>query len=452
MKYKYFASLLKALVYIKRLIWKAGTVIGGLLGRILGKIWRFFVYIKYKVSFKMHKTGFNKGGGWFTTRFFFQIVIAGTLVGAAYPHTTLRPKQEIGYDWRHIKMYNLTKDDLEMEQLPEIEVEEGSGSFSEIEPAWRQEVIESRSRNSGALILRSRTLALAVGERALVKPNPLPGTSARTRIDVEEYTVRTGDLIRSIADYFGVTVETVLWENNLTAKSVLRPGQVLRIPPVNGIMHTVAKGDTVKKIADTYKANQGNIISFNKLSSEGGGLVAGARIMIPGGKKPAPVIVVTGSKNPSASSGTQKTNIAALRGGDPGAPFSNGFIWPTTAWIKVRGVGFGHTGVDIATNNGTALGRPTFAAKDGVVTYAGWMGGYGNLIIINHGGGYETYYGHHSQIFVTVGQRVERGDRIGAIGSTGRSTGPHLHFEIRYNKKTLNPLEFVRPPANDPTR
>lgn len=134
---------------------------------------------------------------------------------------------------------------------------------------------------------------------------------------------------------------------------------------------------------------------------------------------------------------------------------STDFIWPTTVTHLVRGIQPGHTGLDITSNSGraTTFGQPTFAAKDGVVTFAGWnSGGYGNLIRIDHGGGIETYYAHHSQIFVSVGEHVTRGQTIGAIGDTGRSTGSLLHFEIRYNKKILNPLNYVKPPTSDPVK
>jgi murein DD-endopeptidase MepM/ murein hydrolase activator NlpD len=129
---------------------------------------------------------------------------------------------------------------------------------------------------------------------------------------------------------------------------------------------------------------------------------------------------------------------------------STDFIWPTTAWMLVRGVQLGHTGIDISTNNGSSFGRPVFVAQSGTTTFAGWSkdDGSGNLVIIDHGDGYVTRYAHLSQIFVTVGQRVEQGQNLGAIGSTGRSTGPHLHFEIRMNGEVLNPLDYVKPPQS----
>jgi murein DD-endopeptidase MepM/ murein hydrolase activator NlpD len=134
------------------------------------------------------------------------------------------------------------------------------------------------------------------------------------------------------------------------------------------------------------------------------------------------------------------------------ASSTTGFIWPTTASVKVRGIGFGHTGIDIATADASAFGRPVFAAQAGVIIFAGWgseiQSGTGNLIIIDNGNGYETRYAHLSEIDVVVGQRVEKTEVIGKIGSTGNSTGPHLHFEMRYNEKTLNPLDYIQPPTS----
>ena len=447
MKYRFLTQILKIFVYSKRGVWWVGRKAGGAIGRLLGKIWHLTTYLRYRFNFKIKKAGLGKHSGLFTTRLFFQIVGLLTLLGAAYPHTKFYVSQELGYDWRYIKMYNLTKNELELEQLPDLEIEEGSANVQEAVNSWRQEVIEPDNNGFLANTVHSDSLALSVSGRAVVKPLLMPGSRPRTRIAVEEYTVRAGDSLLAIAAYFGVSTETILWENNLTAKDILKPGKVLRIPPVTGVMHTVVKGDTLKKIIDTYKAKSEEVISFNKLNPDGGGLVAGNRIMVPGGKKPSPPPVAAVART-TGRSGVQSVSRVVRAQGTPGTPFDSGFIWPTTAWVISRGIQFGHNGLDIATNNGSAFGRPTFAAQDGVVKYAGWQGGYGNLIIIDHGSGYETYYGHHSAIYVVPGQRVERGEVIGAIGSTGNSSGPHLHFEIRINKKTLNPLDYVRPPAN----
>jgi murein DD-endopeptidase MepM/ murein hydrolase activator NlpD len=396
--------------------------------------------------------GLGQKSSWLTTRLFFQLLGLGIFLIAAYPHTKLYNKFELGYDWQHIKLYTLTRQDAEIDQpLDTIEIVEGSQVNPEVTPSWRQEVFEAGT-GEDVSPAHSDTIAVAVEGRALVKPLLIPDARARTRIAEEEYTIRVGDSIAQIAAEFGVTVETILVENNLTSRSAIRPGQVLKIPPVSGVMHVVAKGDTVKKIADLYKAPVSEIIAFNKLNSDGSGLVVGTRIMVPQGKKPTPItppatnVATTGRTTPRT--GSRSVAGVALPVGTPGAPFESGFIWPTNAVRINRGVGFGHTGLDIGTYDGTAFGRPTFAAKSGTVKFAGWNnGGYGNLIVIDHGGGFETYYGHHSQIYVNVGEHVEQGQTIGAIGSTGRSTGPHLHFEIRFNGKITNPLDYVRAPA-----
>jgi LysM repeat protein len=419
--------------------------------KVFGKFWHTIAYLRYTFSFRLRKAGLGQSKALFTTRFFFQLVSLGLLIGVAYPQTKLYAVNELGYNWQHIKLYGLTQKEFDTDQPLDFEIEQSNSSVTETVTSWRTEVVEPGSTGpSPASANQIDTLALAVGGRVIAKPLIIPGGEPRTRIDIENYTIVAGDSIPSIAAAFGVSVETILWENNLSNNDVIRPGKVLRIPPVTGVMYTIVRGDTVKKIADFYKAKPEDIIAFNKLGADGSGLVTGNRIMVPRGKKPAPAPTTAVAVVPRTTGrpGVKGVSRVALPQGAPGDPFTSGFIWPTTAKVLVRGLGFGHTGLDVATHDGSAFGRPSFAAQSGVVKFAGWNnGGYGNLIIIQHDNGFETYYGHHSQIFVSPGQYVERGQTIGAIGSTGRSTGPHLHFEIRINGKIVNPLDYVRPPA-----
>lgn len=273
-----------------------------------------------------------------------------------------------------------------------------------------------------------------------IQPQPDEESAPPTRTRVEEYTVAEGDTLGSIARQFGLRTETLLAANGLTARSILRIGQVLRILPMDGVIYKVKKGDTVSKIAKTYDSDVAKILETNGLSDETA-LAAGTELVLPDGRLPAP----PAPKQPQRIA----TNIKDIFVPPPSADRSSGgMIWPTAArritqYFGHWRAGARHTGVDIAGPIGTAI----YAADDGVVAISGWnTGGYGNMVLIDHGGGLYTRYGHASKLLVKAGDTVKRGDVIALIGSTGRSTGPHLHFEVMtgtpHNRK--NPLEYVK--------
>ncbi|HVM90362.1 MAG TPA: M23 family metallopeptidase [Verrucomicrobiae bacterium] len=267
------------------------------------------------------------------------------------------------------------------------------------------------------------------------------------RTKTEYYTVQPGDVISVIASRFGVTIGTVLYANNLTSRSVIKPGLTLKIPPVSGILHTVAKGDTLQKIANAYDANLNDILAFNHLES-GDKLNPGDELMVPGGTPPAPVSrpVATASSNNNAStaSSAPTTNIPSAHPAAPPSSSANTtakFLWPSDLHVINQYYGWQHTGVDIDGD----YTNPIYAAADGVVEEAGWnAGGYGLMVLIDHGNGNKTRYGHASKLFVKTGDTVKRGQVIGMIGTTGRSTGTHLHFEVYINNKRVNPLAYIK--------
>jgi murein DD-endopeptidase MepM/ murein hydrolase activator NlpD len=241
-----------------------------------------------------------------------------------------------------------------------------------------------------------------------------------------------------VANSFGVSVNTILWANNLAFTSYIREGQKLIIPPTTGVLHKVAKGDTVSRIARLYSATEEAINSYNEL--EDGGLKAGETIIVPGGRiiyTPKPSQSGTAYSNQTGRSSSVKVN-------DSDIPVSSGgrMAWPSACQrISQYYRGWLHTGVDIACPWGTSVR----AAESGVVTRVQYgKTGYGYNVIISHGGGKETLYGHLSKIMVSAGDRVEKGQIIANEGSTGRSTGPHLHFEIRINGSRVNPLSYIR--------
>lgn len=257
--------------------------------------------------------------------------------------------------------------------------------------------------------------------------------SDKVRDSVIEYKVQTGDTVSAVAGKFGIDKDTIIWENNLASANAIKPGQTLRILPVSGINHKVVRGDTIYSIAKKYKANAQAIVDYpfnDFIDNETFSLAVGQTLIVPDGEKPDTVIT-----SPSRYVAMQKTPSA-------GAVSATGnFAWPISGVITQR-FGWYHTGVDIAAGFGT----PIVAADSGSVIVASWPdnSGYGLRVVIDHGNGYNTWYGHMSRVAVSAGQTVKRGDVIGYEGSTGRSTGPHLHFEVRRGSTRLNPLDFLK--------
>ncbi len=247
------------------------------------------------------------------------------------------------------------------------------------------------------------------------------------------YTVEDGDTIAGIASKFGISTNTILWANGLGESDIIKTGDHLNILPTTGVLHKVASGDTVLGIAGQYKADAKKIIAYNNLG-EDAKLSIGQAIIIPEGyiaPRQAPQTVSKSTRiarDPDASEPTPPPQDVSDAG--------KGFVWPTTTKQMSQYFRGGHTGVDI--NNRSR--PPVFAAQDGTVEFAGWLGGYGNLIIVNHGGGLTTYYAHLEKFYVGKGQKVAKGAAIAKMGSTGRSTGPHLHFEVRRFGRPINPL------------
>ena len=271
----------------------------------------------------------------------------------------------------------------------------------------------------------------SVGD-ALVKPD-LTATeiNPKVRDSIITYVVQEKDTISEIAENFNLSTNTILWANNIGPRDFIKPGQELIILPVTGVTHTITKGDTLTAIASRYRAKADNILEVNKLadSSE---LKIGAKIVVPDGIPPAPAV-------PAQSSSSRLADIRSIF--KPVQPIAGKLNWPTTAKrITQYFLGWRHSGIDI----GVKTGQPIYAAEDGIITTAGWnSGGYGYYIIIDHGNGFSTLYGHNSDLYVKKGERVKKGDVIAASGSTGRSTGPHLHFEVRVSGDRVNPLDYL---------
>lgn len=265
-----------------------------------------------------------------------------------------------------------------------------------------------------------------INENSLLAHNPtntdyMEAVGSR-RSQITEYTVQTGDLLSFIAADYGVSMDTIIWANQLKNANSISPGQILKIPPVSGIIHEVKKGDTVASIAKKYSAEQDKIIEYNGLP-QSGELTQGDDIIVPDGKmKSTSVAVKSGSSAAAAKPFAYLPNLGDY------------FMLPTLGynWGRIHG----RNGVDIASSCGT----PVYAAADGTVATAdgsGYNGGFGKYIKIAHPNGTETLYGHSMKLLVSVGQNVSRGEEIMLMGTTGRSTGCHLHFEVHGARNPL---------------
>lgn len=282
---------------------------------------------------------------------------------------------------------------------------------------------------------------LSIGRGIQLKTN-IPAD--KPRYGVEEYRVTRGDSIFAISEAFKLKPETVLWANYNVLQDdphSLKPGQVLKIPPTDGIYYQVKENDKLETIASEFKANVDDILNYpgNDIDLSNPTVESGSWVMIPGGKRDfVQWLVPTVARG---SSGTSSTSQNACAGGAMG---SGGFVWPADAHsLSGNDYWSGHLGIDIAAGEGA----PVYAADSGVVTMAqvgGYNGGYGNVIQIDHGNGYSTLYAHLSVVGVGLCSSVGAGQWIGSSGNTGNSQGAHLHFEVRQNGGFINPW-FVLP-------
>ncbi len=285
-----------------------------------------------------------------------------------------------------------------------------------------------------------------IQESYLDKTNsPVTSVSdATARKHIITHIVKDSETLWSVADKYGLTTDTIKWSNGMNDSGVVVSGQELYILPMNGIYYTVQDGDTISSLVEKYKSDTSEIEKWNDFSSEG--MAIGRKIILPGGEvPPPPKPVVQPSNNYTApSNNSYYTPQPSYSGSSAGG--TGQFSWPTSGIAISQYFGSTsfnpwHTGIDLDARSGWDI----YASDGGTVTKAtwGWGGGYGNHIVIDHGNGYQTLYGHLSSLDVGVGSYVSKGQRIGTMGSTGWSTGPHLHFEIRYNGSFLNPLNYL---------
>lgn len=253
--------------------------------------------------------------------------------------------------------------------------------------------------------------------------------SHKPRATIEEYEIKPGDTLASIASKFDISVDTIKWQNNLK-NDTIKPGDRLEILPQTGIAHKVKSGESIYSIAKRYRVDAQNIVNFpfNEFEDlDTFALSVGQTLIVPGGVPPAAPVIARGP-------GVSRASVVA------GVAGNGRFIWPTTGYISQYPVSY-HMALDIANRALPAV----IASDGGTVVFSGCIGyGYGCHVIIDHGNGFSSLYAHLSRIDAQAGAVVSQGQKIGNVGSTGRSTGPHLHFEIRSGGVLQNPTAYLK--------
>ncbi len=250
-----------------------------------------------------------------------------------------------------------------------------------------------------------------------------------------DYEVEIGDTISNIAERYNLKINTILWANNLTTKSIIVPGQKLILLPVDGVLHKIKKGETIGQIALLYKADPQKTLDYNGID-DATKIYPGDMIIIPDGEPlppPPPKLQISKPAKPPENIGDNQPPAES-----PALNPMDKLLWPTPATRITQGYWAKHRGIDIA--GGTP---PIFASHDGTVEFAGRSGDWGNTVLLRMEDGMVTRYSHASEIYVAVGQAVKTGDTIAKIGSTGRSTGNHLDFRVYISGVAVNPLKLL---------
>jgi len=272
---------------------------------------------------------------------------------------------------------------------------------------------------------------------------------SRPRTTISTYTVQSGDTLFGIAEKFNLKPETLVWSNPILKDDphLLRPGQELRIPPINGVLRDVQAGDKLEVLAQYYQVTVDDIVNWpgNDLDFDNPQITVGQELMVPNGVREFVQFVIPQIKRAVKSALPLDAGPGACGGGYSGGAIGSGsFIWPANNhFLSGNNYWAGHLGIDIAAG----LGAPIYAADGGVIVFAGWSNwGYGNMVVIDHGNGWQTLYAHLSQWNVSCGQSVLQGNLVGLAGSTGNSSGPHLHFEMNYQGSRPNPYNYLPAP------
>ena len=278
--------------------------------------------------------------------------------------------------------------------------------------------------------------------------DPFTVIPERQRSSVIQYEIVKGDTVIGIGERFGLKPNTIAWSNERSIIQSLRPGRVLNIPPVDGVYHTVIGSRNIGEIARSYHVDDPWLVidsDFNQLfgATPDTVLPSGTQFLIPGGE--AEQIAWTPRVQREGTANRSGGDFVSFAPGQPGScgrvQNSSGSFWtnPMSSYTFTQGFSVYHSGIDLAG----VVGAPVRAANGGVVIFSGWNSfGYGYTVVLSHGP-FTTVYGHLSRIDVRCRQSVGAGQVIGALGNSGNSTGPHLHFEIRYLDTPQNPAATI---------
>ena len=365
----------------------------------------------------------------FNNRYLIHLIIILIALGVATSNLlAYEDREDYGQNFLINRIAGVTEDSItEDTAVADYKIYSYLGANSQLQNELFTETSKEESNGN------EPSVNLSADQLALIKPEIISDSNAEPgERGIIKYTVADGDSLYNLANRFNISLNTILWANNLSLNSYLKPGQILIIPPVSGVLHKIVRGDTISKIAVKYGAEEEKIKQANGWDNDSV-LVIGETIIVPGGK-----IIYTPKPAPRVATSQPTATNEPLIAPDVGEKM----YWPNdcrriTQYFR----GWLHTGVDIACSWGT----PIRAADSGRVTRVQYgRTGYGYNIIIDHGNGIQTLYGHLSEINVVVGQYVAKGEIIAKEGSTGRSTGPHLHFEVIIGGVKVNPLNYVR--------
>lgn len=468
--YKVFLRVLTWLVFVKRGLFWLGSRLGVVitkLNNIYKKHIGFYVYkFGYTLKKKFEASNISLKGRLIdvlSRRIILQLAVLTVFFVSVLPHSQLLASDDPGIPGRETILYAMIgPGDQDFADAVVIApsavairagsetVADGSVSRSDMQAALDNTTIAPQdltSITSGGSALQKPTI-LPGNEEQIIEQQQ-PSVSDSDRRDVIIHTVQAGDTPGGIAQQYDIDLLTLYSANNLTSRSYIVPGQNLRILPVSGVMHTVRSGDTVSRIARTYNAEVDDIISFNRLQNDGADIVVGEDLVIPGGT-PERTAAVVQSQAPSVSVTTPIPKPQVPQTPSSQTPAGSGYIWPSTVRYVSQYYHWRHGAVDIAG----AAGSPIYAVKSGTIVTSEngsgnsceWNYGFGCYVVIDHGGGIQTLYAHMlpGTLPFAPGDRVSQGDGIGLMGSTGNSTGPHVHFEIRINGVKQNPLSYIR--------
>lgn len=444
MKYSFLLRFLRLLVYFKRGFWWLGRSLRvGLVQVVTRLFWRPAIYLQYKLKLLFKTLGLGQLNVWGASRTALQTGVFVLLGIIALPETKLYQAKDLLEPGQKTLAYALFGGGEEDAVLEEIIADRpGAGNYQGNLPSWRDQALNAENFPTGNTIFFDQEFYGAMaGGMALSYPTIAPGATLAggKRSKTENYAVEAGDSLSSIAYQFGVSIATILWDNNLNLRSYLQPGQILSIPPTTGVRHTIKRGDTLAKIATRYEGAVAEIVAFNKLKTDGTDLIIGETIMVPDGIRPEQAAIAKIART------DRSVRAIATPPASRASPTAGGFVWPSGVRAITQYFNWRHHALDIAGPFGT----PTYAAKAGTVEKAqcGWNGGYGCYVIIDHGAGVRTLYAHHSRLLVSPGDYVATGQTIALMGNTGNvrgHTGIHLHFEVLKNGARLNPLGYVR--------